>query len=57
MPDDQLLESGWEELGLSDERASEIATAMVDDVDQASGVDFYKVRDTAAAYDIIRGCW
>lgn len=44
LPDDEVMESGWEELGISDERAAEIATAMVEDDGPASGIDFYKVR-------------
>lgn len=43
LPDDEVMESGWEELGISDERAAEIATAMVEDDAPSSGIDFYKV--------------
>ena len=43
LPDDEVMESGWEELGISDERAAEIATAMVEDDAPSGGMDFYKV--------------
>lgn len=44
VPDDQVLESGWEELGISDERAAEIASALADEEGAPGGIDFYKVR-------------
>lgn len=44
VPEGEVLESGWDELGISDERASEIATAMVDEEDASNGMDFYRVR-------------
>eukprot|EP00904_Undaria_pinnatifida_P004391 jgi/Undpi1/13953/HiC_scaffold_9.g03604.m1 len=46
LPDDQVMESGWEELGISDERAAEIATAMVEDDSPSTGIDFYKTGGT-----------
>lgn len=49
VPDDQVLEAGWEELGISDERAAEIAGAMMDESEDLLGVDFYKVRASPCA--------
>lgn len=49
LPDDQVMESGWEELGISDERAAEIATAMVEDDSPSTGIDFYKARGRRTA--------
>lgn len=45
VPDDQVLESGWEELGISDERAAEIAGGLEDGDTGFTSVDFYKVRE------------
>ena len=55
--DDQVLESGWEELGISDERAAEIAGAMADDDGPGMGIDFYKVRfiPTTVRSGLIKG--
>lgn len=39
-----MLESGWEELGINDDRAAEIASAMADEEGAPGGIDFYKVR-------------
>lgn len=44
VPDDQVLESGWEELGISDDRAAEIASELADEEGAPGGIDFYKVR-------------
>lgn len=42
VPEDEMLESGWEELGISVERASEIAIEMSEG-NVLNAVDFYKV--------------
>lgn len=39
-----MLEAGWEELGISDERASDIASSLVDEDTPFDALDFYKVR-------------
>lgn len=43
MPGDQMLESGWEELGITPERASEIASEMNDEA-PLNAEAFYSVR-------------
>ncbi|CAN0064806.1 unnamed protein product, partial [Ectocarpus fasciculatus] len=43
VPEGEMLESGWEELGMDDQWAARVATDMVDNDDPAGGLDFYKV--------------
>ncbi|CAM9390517.1 unnamed protein product [Ectocarpus sp. 12 AP-2014] len=42
VPEGEMLESGWEELGMDDQWAARVATDMVDNDDPAGGLDFYK---------------
>lgn len=44
VPEGQLLESGWEELGMDDQWAARVATDMVDEEGPVGGMSFYKVR-------------
>ena len=43
VPEGEVLESGWEELGMDDQWAARVATDMADDDNPALPVDFYKV--------------
>lgn len=43
VPEGEVLESGWEELGMDDQWAARVATEMADDDNPALPVDFYKV--------------
>lgn len=43
VPEGQVLESGWEELGMDDQWAARVATDMADDDNPALPIDFYKV--------------
>ncbi len=43
VPEGQVLESGWEELGMDDQWAARVATDMADEDNPATPIDFYKV--------------
>lgn len=43
VPEGEVLESGWEELGMDDQWAARVATDMADDDNPALPIDFYKV--------------
>lgn len=43
MPEGEVLESGWEELGMDDQWAARVATDMADEDNPTLPIDFYKV--------------
>eukprot|EP00752_Nemacystus_decipiens_P006823 g6125.t1 len=47
VPEGQMLESGWEELGMDDQWAARVATDMADDDNPALPIDFYKTGGPA----------
>ncbi|CAM9407966.1 unnamed protein product, partial [Hapterophycus canaliculatus] len=47
VPDGEMLESGWEELGMDDQWAARVATDLADDEQPVGGIDFYKTGGPA----------